>query len=118
MTTTAIRHNPRGATILALGVLGAALLGGGEAAAQAACAPRADLAKQLESRYGERPTGLGLSGRQRLIEFYRTEDGQTWTLVATDAQGRSCIVEAGSAWAERAARTPGLGVAFEGQDGQ
>jgi hypothetical protein len=113
MTTTTIRRGPQGATILALGILGAVLLGAGEAAAQGACAPRAELAKQLETRYGERPIGLGLSGRQRVIELYRTEDGRTWSLVATDAQGRSCIVEAGSAWAERAARTPGLGVAYK-----
>lgn len=117
MTTTAHRHQRRRGAVLALAVLGAALLGAGEAAAQAACAARAELAKQLESRYGERPVGLGLSGRQRVIELYRTEDGRTWTLVATDTQGRSCIVEAGSAWAERAAPTPGLGAAFKGQDG-
>lgn len=112
MTTKAIRRRPGGTTMLALGLLGAMLLGAGEAAAQAACAPREELVKQLESRYGERPTGLGLSGRQRLIELYRTEDGRTWSLVATDAQGRSCIVEAGSAWAERAVPKPGLGVAY------
>lgn len=82
------------------------------AAAQSACAPHDDLAERLESQFSERAVGLGLSGRQRLIELYRSEDGRTWSLVATTAEGVSCIIDAGVAWSERQQLPKGWGVSY------
>ena len=61
------------------------------------CLPHQDLLAALLSQYHERPVAFWLSPSPelkgpRLIELLRADDGSTWSLVATDVAGRSCLV--------------------------
>lgn len=109
-TVSSYGHRATAVAVCALAT-GLALAMPATARGESACAPHDDLADRLESQYSELPVGLGLSSRQRLVELYRSEDGRTWSLVATNAEGVSCIVDAGVGWAGREERPKGFGVA-------
>jgi hypothetical protein len=110
MTTVAL-FGKRAAAV-AMGALAIGLTAVEPAQAQPACAPHDQLADKLQSQFSEKPVGLGLSGRQRLVELYRSDDGRTWSLVTTNAEGVSCIVDAGVAWNEKEERPKGFGVTY------
>ena len=40
----------------------------------------------------------GLSSATKLVEIWATEDGATWTILLTEASGRTCIMAAGKDW--------------------
>jgi hypothetical protein len=56
------------------------------------------IAKALDEKYHEAPVGLGLESAGNLVQVYASEDGETWTIVATMPTGVSCIVAAGTRW--------------------
>ena len=85
--------------------IGAALLlmlgawiGTTPAAAQTVCMNRAEVLKQLSSKYAETPIALGLEKRGDVVEIFSSGDGATWTLVLTRPNGETCLVAAGEAW--------------------
>jgi hypothetical protein len=61
------------------------------------CAKHNRLAEILDTRFGEQQIGMGLAGKEAMVELYASAKG-TFTLVSTDAQGVSCIVGAGDSW--------------------
>lgn len=67
------------------------------ALAVAYCAKHDALAIILESNFGEQQTGVGLAGRDAMVELYVSKKG-TFTLVSTNTEGVSCIVGAGDSW--------------------
>lgn len=69
----------------------------GNAMAQVPCAKRTDLVKLLESKYKEGPVSFGTANGKNLIEIYASEKG-TFTIIATQATGTSCIIAAGEDW--------------------
>ena len=81
---------------LSLG-MGALLLATSHAFAAPSCAPRAALTDHLAERFEERRRGIGVAGPAVVVELYAADAG-SWTLVATDARGVSCILAAGEAW--------------------
>lgn len=80
---------------LAFGVLAA---GPPAAEAQILCGERARIVGQLERIYGEARKGMGLAGRQALFELWVAETTGTWTILATRANGTTCIMAAGDHW--------------------
>jgi hypothetical protein len=68
------------------------------AAAKRVCLPRDKLVALLAERYHEARVSGGLAANGRLVEVFATEDGATWTLVATTPVGLSCAVGSGEAW--------------------
>lgn len=65
------------------------------------CVPKFGLmAKQLARQYGEKPIGFGVAGSGRLITQFATEDGATWTFVATTTDGHTCLIASGVSWEE------------------
>lgn len=72
------------------------------AQAPAACAPRADVLKQLSSKYRENPIAVGVAENGALLEVLASSDGATWTALVTRANGVSCVVMSGEAWQNRA----------------
>ena len=89
---------------LALLVVGALPLGSGPASAQGApavCRARDGLLSQLESKYGEVPVAIGVTGGVTggaLIELLTAEDGMTWTIILTTPKGVSCLIASGEGW--------------------
>ena len=68
------------------------------ASAQSMCTTRAQVTKQLDSRYSEAPVAIGLSRNGGVVEVLSTSDGSTWTMIITMPDGTSCMMAAGEAW--------------------
>ncbi len=65
--------------------------------AQSPCGDHRDLVAYLAERYQERQFAYGTVGNAAIMEVYVSITG-TWTVMMTDARGRSCIVAAGDGW--------------------
>lgn len=78
-------------------------LSAGAASAQPLCMGTADMLAGLASGFGEYLIGAGLSGGT-LMQIIANPETGTWTLLASTADGRSCVVAAGSDWASERPR--------------
>jgi hypothetical protein len=78
------------------------------ASAQDICAKREEIVQRLWDRWQEVLTANGLADANRLIEVFVSENG-SWTIVITDASGRSCVASAGQGWTPRDPKTPPKG---------
>jgi hypothetical protein len=61
------------------------------------CANRAEVVANLHRLFGERLIGSGLSYTGEMVEIFTGPSGG-WTIIATDATGRSCLLATGEAW--------------------
>ena len=87
------------AAVLAAFLLAALSLWPAPAAGQVLCGPQNKLTDLLKQRFGETRQAVGVStDARRIVELFMAPDG-SWTIVATDTRGRSCIVLAGEGWA-------------------
>ncbi|MEM9736358.1 MAG: hypothetical protein AAF908_07110 [Pseudomonadota bacterium] len=87
--------------------LGLGLLPPTHADARAAlCGKREQIVKQLEGRYGEAPTAIGLADGAGVMEIYANPTSGSWTIVITNPQGLTCLMAAGQAF-ERMEIAPG-----------
>lgn len=62
------------------------------------CHERAEIARQLGQGYDEAPVSLGVQSNGNLVEIFSSPRTGTWTMVATEPSGRSCVVAAGDGW--------------------
>ena len=67
------------------------------AGAAAPCASRSDFIAFLKDNFGEVGVGQGLSNRGHLVEVFVSPAG-SWTILLSQPDGRSCLVDAGEAW--------------------
>ncbi len=74
-----------------------ALAVGAEAAA-ADCAPRPAVADYLLADHGERPVARGTASNGGVIEVFASGDRDSFTILITLEDGRSCMVAAGHDW--------------------
>lgn len=66
--------------------------------AQQACALHEGVAKQLEKRFSEQVVGRGLAKKGRVMfELFVSKTG-SWTVIATNTKGNSCVVASGDSW--------------------
>lgn len=89
------------ALALAITTLAITTTAASPAAAQAICAPHADLTELLGKRYKEQTVAIGIANNGRLMEVYSSKDGSTWTIIMTTPQGESCVVADGKSWDSR-----------------
>ncbi len=68
-----------------------------DAAAQVPCAKHDELVKHLGSKYKEGPVNFGTANGKNLVEIYASEIG-SFTIIATQPSGLSCIIAAGQDW--------------------
>ncbi|WP_217573937.1 hypothetical protein [Mesorhizobium sp. GbtcB19] len=61
------------------------------------CAPRADIVKALGDKYHESVAGRGLINPNVVLEIFVSDQG-TWTVVASDIKGQSCVMSVGEGW--------------------
>jgi hypothetical protein len=73
----------------------------GAQAQDMACAPRNELVGQLGQQFRENQKAVGTLGDKAIMEVFVSQSG-TWTILATDTAGTSCIIAAGKAWDEAA----------------
>ena len=88
------------AAVLAVFLLTALSLWATSAAGQVLCGPQNKLADLLKQRFGETRQAVGVStDARRVVELFAAPD-ESWTIVVTDAHGRSCIVLTGKDWTQ------------------
>ncbi|MDG4851597.1 MULTISPECIES: hypothetical protein [unclassified Mesorhizobium] len=83
--------------IMATMCLAAAALSAGQANAAAQCAPRADIIKALGDKFHESEAGRGLINPNVVLEIFVSDQG-SWTVLASDTKGQSCILSVGEGW--------------------
>ncbi|MGX7875579.1 hypothetical protein ACVDG5_025215 [Mesorhizobium sp. ORM6] len=66
-----------------------------EAAGQ--CAARTDIVKALGDKFHESEAGRGLINPSVILEVFVSEQG-SWTVLASDTKGQSCILSVGEGW--------------------
>jgi hypothetical protein len=85
-------------SVLSSSVVAVAMLGTASfAASSLPCSKRDDLVKLLDSKYREGLSGFGLAGQTNLVEVYVSKNG-TFTILATNPKGVSCIIATGQNW--------------------
>ena len=62
------------------------------------CSTRANVLKHLSRKYSETPVGLGVAENGGVIELLTSAEGDTWTIIITMPDGRSCMIAAGEGW--------------------
>jgi hypothetical protein len=67
------------------------------ASAQTQCGPRQEVVKSLGDRFKEAPVGMGMTQPGQVLELFASKTG-SWTMVITNADGRSCLLAAGENW--------------------
>ena len=80
-------------------MLAAAAMASGTAAANAAaqCAARADIIKALGDKFHESEAGRGLINPNVVLEIFVSDQG-SWTVLASDTKGQSCVLSVGEGW--------------------
>ncbi|MBZ9988804.1 hypothetical protein LB572_17025 [Mesorhizobium sp. BH1-1-5] len=82
-------------------MLVAAVIGGSASAnAAAQCAPRADVIKALGDKFHENEAGRGLINPNVVLEIFVSDQG-SWTVLASDTKGQSCVLSVGEGWDSR-----------------
>jgi hypothetical protein len=64
------------------------------------CSSHDSLVKLLGNRYKEALSQYGISGHTNLVEIYVSKAG-TFTILATRADGISCIIATGDSWEDQ-----------------
>jgi hypothetical protein len=95
------------AAVLACALVAVSALPAG--AQMSLCGERAQLVEQLKTRYKESLRATGLIAANGSAELYLSDEG-TWTLIATLANGKSCIIAAGHSWDGSAGLITGTGI--------
>ena len=62
------------------------------------CGPRENIAGILSQQFGEEPAGMGVSDEGPMLEVFANPTTGTWTALASDPGGQSCIVSYGQGW--------------------
>lgn len=77
----------------------------------AVCADRAVVAQRLAKDFSENPVAMGITNSGNVVEVFSARAGDTWTIVMTLPNGKSCLMAAGEGWEQIAPKAaPGHGV--------
>lgn len=88
----------------------------GTAVAQAApdtptaCGTRSDIISQLAKTYHETHRATGLGTDTKLVEIWASAETGSWTILVTEASGKSCIAAAGEHWLEEVPQAHSAGI--------
>ena len=68
------------------------------------CAPRDSFVKALSDKYHEEPIARAMTkridGQINVVEVFRSKKGETWSILVTTAEGKTCIFGAGENWTD------------------
>jgi len=65
------------------------------AQAQTLCNTRVSIVSQLTDKYGEVSNGIGMQSAKQVIELWSSKKTGSWTIIASRADGTSCVLAAG-----------------------
>lgn len=60
-------------------------------------AQRTDIVKALGDKFHESEAGRGLISPNVVLEIFVSDQG-SWTVLASDTKGQSCVISAGEGW--------------------
>ncbi len=87
--------------VLQLIILGSFTLGStssfGQGIRGLVCDTRSKIVDSLTKQYKESPLFMGLSSGGSIVEVFASATG-SWTMVVTNPNGRSCLMDAGQNW--------------------
>ena len=72
------------------------------------CGPRDRNVENLWNDYGETKAMQGRVDSKTVIEIFRNEETGTWTIIASDVDGKSCLVSSGDFWVHNPGKGPNL----------
>ncbi len=81
------------------------------AQAQTLCNTRTNIVAQLTEKYGEISNGIGVQSATQVIEVWSSQKTGSWTIIASRADGISCVLATGASWANN----PRYATAFDEQ---
>lgn len=84
--------------ILGLATAATVVFASSLANAQAVCNERTKVLRHLSERYKEAPVGMGLASNGAVLEVLSSKEGSSWTIIATQPNGVSCVLAAGESW--------------------
>lgn len=61
------------------------------------CGPRLGIVDALKSKFSEEQNGIGVVNQATVFELFVSVEG-SWTMLATNTAGISCIVGSGTSW--------------------
>ena len=86
--------------MVAVGVAATLLAGSLTSRAQTApqmCGERSTIIEGLQRDFKEQPAAVGVVNASAVVEVFVSDQG-TWTIIATGADGKSCLISAGENW--------------------
>lgn len=92
--------------ILWVALMGMALWPMSAFAAGRQCGETVKMRALLDAKYGEHPVGMGVTDKGA-IEVWVNPDTGTWTAMASDGKGTSCLLSSGQGWVTYGAAVPG-----------
>ncbi|MCX7888205.1 MAG: hypothetical protein N2422_00560 [Rhodobacteraceae bacterium] len=72
----------------------------------AQCAARDQVVAFLAARYGETRRGIGIAGRDAVMELFASDSTGTWTIVVTTGDGMTCLLASGERFRALAGGAP------------
>jgi hypothetical protein len=70
----------------------------GASAEEMQCAQRQAFVEKLSSVFHETQEAVGVINGQTILEIFISPQGKTWTVIATGADGYSCLLYSGKDW--------------------
>jgi hypothetical protein len=64
------------------------------------CGERSEIVGNLAEKYEENQIALGVTDAGGLVEVLSTRDGETWTIIVSMPDGKSCLLAVGQGWRE------------------
>lgn len=61
----------------------------------AICGDREVIVTNLGEQHKEHQIGVAMVNENMVLEFFSSEGGETWTIIATVATGKSCLLSSG-----------------------
>ncbi|MCV3238922.1 hypothetical protein [Mesorhizobium sp. ZC-5] len=61
------------------------------------CGSRDEIVKKLSEEFKETPQSVGVVNQDAVVEVFVSENG-TWTIIASDTDGKSCVLSSGEGW--------------------
>ncbi len=62
------------------------------------CEQRRTVLQYLSAEYSEKPVAMGVAENGGLIEVLTSHQGDTFTIIVTTPDGKTCMVAAGADW--------------------
>ncbi len=62
------------------------------------CAERDSFLKYFKTKYSEVPVAVGVGSAGGLVEVLSSKAGDSWSIIITSPEGRSCLVSTGWGW--------------------